>query len=369
MGSLKDFPELQDSRRTGLQRGTNPLPGVAIFAVAMGLFAGGLYWLSHRGSASETPQASASTDASLLQAASVVAALPDVEPAKIAADKSPGAPSTGNFTHTVSIKDNFSTLKVTINGPLESTIVAQAGKSGTALTQVISRTLVWWFRVPQDIVKGDELSVVYESRDGKEPVVHAVKYTSGKFGKSFEAWRYKAKGETFARFYQLDGSELEERLVNSPLEDWEQITSLLRDGRKHKGVDFKTPVGTQVHATFDGVIKRKNWNFRGNGNSLEIEEAGGQGLTAMYLHLSELPKTLVVGQRVKKGQEIALTGNSGHSFAPHLHYQLMSGEKVIDPFANAKTIRLSLGATELPKLESSIAALKKRFPLESWAQR
>ena len=52
-----------------------------------------------------------------------------------------------------------------------------------------------------------------------------------------------------------------------PLDSWEQITSLLKDGRQHKGVDFKTPVGTPVKATFDGTITRKNWSSAATGNS------------------------------------------------------------------------------------------------------
>ena len=83
------------------------------------------------------------------------------------------------------------------------------------------------------------------------------------------------RAQQFARFYEPEGTDLELRLDPSPLDGWEQITSLLKDGRKHKGVDFKTPVGTPVKATFDGTITRKNWFFRGNGNSLEVTEATG----------------------------------------------------------------------------------------------
>ncbi len=79
------------------------------------------------------------------------------------------------------------------------------------------------------------------------------------------------------------------RLENSPLDDYEQVTSLLRDGRRHKGVDFKAAVGTPVKAPFTGVVKRKNWNFSSNGNCLELEELGGKRRRALFLHLSELP--------------------------------------------------------------------------------
>jgi len=139
---------------------------------------------------------------------------------------------------------------------------------------------------------------------------------------------------------------LELRLQDAPLDDYEQVTSMIRDGRRHKGVDFKTSVGSRVRATFDGVVTRKNWHFRVNGNCLEVTESGGNHRRALFLHLSELPKSLHVGLAVKKGEVIATSGNSGHSFAPHLHYQLMLGEThVLDPFTSHPTYRRSLPAT------------------------
>ena len=92
------------------------------------------------------------------------------------------------------------------------------------------------------------------------------------------------------------------RLEHSPLDDYEQVTSLLRDGRRHKGVDFKAAVGTPVKAPFTGVVKRKNWNFSSNGNCLELEELSGKRRRALFLHLSELPRELKPGKRFSAGQ-------------------------------------------------------------------
>jgi murein DD-endopeptidase MepM/ murein hydrolase activator NlpD len=68
---------------------------------------------------------------------------------------------------------------------------------------------------------------------------------------------------------------------------------------------------------------------------------------------------------VKKGQEIARSGNTGHSFAPHLHYQLMLGEKVIDPFESQQTTRISLAKTELPAFEKRKSELTALFPTDA----
>lgn len=328
----------------------SPIVPVAITAVVVGLISGGLYWVRNR-DPEPTPTAATTPAAEVPQVAEAAAAPGAVAP--VAAVAAPVAAE----------KTGLRAFQVKINGPLESAIISSEGKEiGTPLTQVVNRSLVWWVRVPQDLVKGDVLAVVYETREGQEPLVHAVRFESRKMGKTFETYRYKPSGDGFPRYFQADASELEERLVDSPLDTWEQVTSLLRDGRKHKGVDFKTPVGTPVRATFDGTVARKNWNFRGNGNSIEIQETGGQGRTALYLHLSEIPKTLTGGIKVKKGEVIARSGNTGHSFAPHLHYQLMHGDAVIDPFTSHKTTRVSLPVTERPAFDKRMAELKALMP-------
>lgn len=344
----------------------SPVIPVAVTAVIVGLLAGGIFWVRNRPSETPAPEA----------APAVVAPQPGEAAAPQAALEAAPAPMPGNFgaaplTNTPAApvapaaveKAGLRAFQVKINGPLESAVVGSEGKEiGTALTQVVNRSLVWWVRVPQDLVKGDTLSVVYETRDGQEPLVHAVRFESRKHGRTFETYRFKPSGDGFARYFQADSTELEERLVDSPLESYEQVTSLLRDGRKHKGVDFKTPVGTPVRATFDGTVVRKNWNFRGNGNSVELQESGGQRRSALFLHLSELSKSLATGQRVKRGEVFARSGNTGHSFAPHLHYQLMNGEKVIDPFTSHKTTRVSLPAGERAAFDKRMGELKALLP-------
>jgi murein DD-endopeptidase MepM/ murein hydrolase activator NlpD len=233
-------------------------------------------------------------------------------------------------------------LDVTVNGPLETSVVAKVGPElGPRLVQVLVRSLVWWLSVPQDLRRGDRLQALYEERPGEDPIVYVVRYQSEKMGKTFRAYRYKLPNAPFARFYTADGQELEARLQHPALDDYEQVTSLLRDGRGHKGVDFKTPMGSPVKAPFDATVVKKNWNFRGNGNSIELRESGGHGWTVMFLHLAE-PPSLAVGAHVSRGEVVGKSGNTGHSFAPHLHYQLMAGQKILDPFAVQETFHRKL---------------------------
>src|SRR5262249_33920384 len=160
---------------------------------------------------------------------------------------------------------------------------------------------VWWINIPGDLRRGDRIELLFEERPSEEPFVHAIRFASIKAGKTFRAYRYKAADSAFPRYYGPSGEEVELRIKDAPLDDYEQVTSLVKDGRRHKGVDFKTPVSSKVKATFDGILTKRNWNWRGNGNCLEVTESGGQGRKALFLHLSELPKTAQLGTRVTKG--------------------------------------------------------------------
>ncbi|RKG63459.1 M23 family metallopeptidase, partial [Corallococcus exercitus] len=248
---------------------------------------------------------------------------------------------------------------IRIEGPLETALVqASDATVGPALAQVVTRTLVWWVRVPGEILRGDTLDVIYQRRPNEEPLVYAVRFVSGKTGQTHRAYRFTPAGEPNAHYYLPSGEELELRMEKSPIDSYEQITSLLRDGRGHKGVDFRAPVGTTVRAPFAGVIKRKNWNFGSNGNCIELVESGGKGRRALFLHLSELPRTVQAGMRVSAGQVLAQSGNTGHSFAPHLHYQLMTGDdRVLDPFDQHKTFRAALVASQKGAFDAEVQRL------------
>jgi hypothetical protein len=250
-------------------------------------------------------------------------------------------------------------VKVEVAGPLETAFVEVLGRDlGAPLTGVVTRSLVWWVSVPGDLRRGDTVEALFSERPGAEPLVHAVRFRSEKAGQTFEVYRFQEPGAPYARLYTRDGNELELRLEDAPLDDHEQVTSLLRDGRGHQGVDFRVPVGTPVKATFDAVVVRKNWNMRANGTCLELRERGGEQRTAYLLHLSEVEAGVGAGDHVPRGKVVARSGNSGRSFAPHLHYQLMSRSgRVLDPFAAQPTRRRALPDAHRAAFDAEVARL------------
>ncbi|SCY33131.1 M23 family metallopeptidase [Butyrivibrio sp. INlla14] len=94
----------------------------------------------------------------------------------------------------------------------------------------------------------------------------------------------------------------------------------------HKGVDWATPVGTAVMASSSGTVTRAGWGS-GYGYCVYIKHADGR--ETRYGHLS---KVLVsTGQKVSQGQKIALSGNTGVSTGPHLHFEILINGSQVNP--------------------------------------
>ena len=85
----------------------------------------------------------------------------------------------------------------------------------------------------------------------------------------------------------------------------------------HHGQDFSTPYGTNVYATGSGTVIEAGWNG-GYGNCVVVDH--GYGYRSTYGHLSKISVT--VGLNIKRGDMIGLSGSTGTSSGPHLHYQI-----------------------------------------------
>lgn len=105
-----------------------------------------------------------------------------------------------------------------------------------------------------------------------------------------------------------------------------RIDPVYHTKRFHHGMDFTAPTGTEVYATGNGTISFVGWK-QGYGNTVMVDH--GFGYETLYAHLY---KGLVrVGQKVKRGDIIALVGNTGKSTGPHLHYEVHLQDKAVDP--------------------------------------
>ena len=95
--------------------------------------------------------------------------------------------------------------------------------------------------------------------------------------------------------------------------------------RYHDGQDFAMKPGTPVYATGDGVVEYAKFSFTGYGNEILIDH--GFGYKTRYAHLSII--TVAEGMKLKRGDCIGESGNSGKSTGPHLHYEVLyRGDRV-----------------------------------------
>ncbi|MBR2368245.1 MAG: M23 family metallopeptidase [Alistipes sp.] len=105
------------------------------------------------------------------------------------------------------------------------------------------------------------------------------------------------------------------------------INPFHRTLREHHGIDYLVPEGTAVFATADGSVKSLSEKNSSHGKAVIIDH--GNGYQTSYSHLLDI--RVKKGQKVKRGDIIALSGNSGLSFAPHLHYEVIYNDTRVDP--------------------------------------
>jgi murein DD-endopeptidase len=250
---------------------------------------------------------------------------------------------------------NDSDVRVTVaalKNSIPQTLAVAAEPYGDFVSATLSRVLVWDLDLRKDLRPGDNIEVAWTLGTTDTVVIEGARYFTEKHNKTINAYRFKATGDTYASYWSADGTEVPHRLRNSPLAEYEQITSLLRDRPTHHGMDFKVATGTPVVSGFDGVVTRVNWNWNANGNCVEVQHK--DGVLAKYLHLSD--SKVKAGARVHAGEVIALSGNTGHSTGPHLHYQLNQGTKVIDPITYHGTDRRPLPAADKAAFNAVVAA-------------
>jgi len=212
-------------------------------------------------------------------------------------------------------------------------------KGCAALSAHLGRLMAWFMDIKKGMRNGDYLEVVYRQLEGPEQFkILKLSYKSKLFGKTFEAFYFDEFDPKNGGYFDREGKEIARRIVEaqSPIRHYIEITSLPGDFRKgmggHSGTDFKAEVGTPIYSGFPGKVTRTNWNVRANGYCVEIDHPK-LGIKTLYLHLSRVK--VKPGQTIRVGQQIAESGNTGRTFAPHLHYEIQKrkNKKIIyNPF-------------------------------------
>ncbi|HEX7689226.1 MAG TPA: M23 family metallopeptidase [Burkholderiaceae bacterium] len=222
----------------------------------------------------------------------------------------------------------------------------------------------------RELRKGDTFSVVYEAltADG-EPVpwnqgagrVLAAEFVNN--GHAFSSvWFQDASGK--GAYFDMDGRSKHRAFLASPLA-FTRITSgfsmrfhpILKQWKRHEGVDYGAPIGTPVHVVGDGVVAFAGVQ-NGYGNVIQVQHSDNR--MTVYAHLSKID--VVRGQHVSQGDHIGDVGMTGWATGPHLHFEFRVAGVVKDPLTIAKSAEtLTLDDASRPRFASLAGELKSEL--------
>lgn len=192
--------------------------------------------------------------------------------------------------------------------------------------------------------------------------IHAAEYVGQVTGTVRGYW-FDHDNRDIEGYYNEKGVKLKKFFLRAPL-DVLRVTSsygvrfhpTLRERKMHTGVDYGAPTGTRVWAVADGTVSRAG-SAGGYGKLVEITHPGG--LRSRYAHLSAI--SVRGGQRVGQRQVIGRVGSTGRSTGPHLHFELLSGGRHINPAKQKIQSVTTLPAALMPRLKETIAAANERM--------
>ncbi|HEX2592389.1 MAG TPA: M23 family metallopeptidase [Rhizomicrobium sp.] len=226
-------------------------------------------------------------------------------------------------------------------GTIDSSLYAAAVHSGVPTDVVVDMIHVLSYKVDfqRDLRPGDSFEVLYDyyyTEDGHPAKQGNVSFASINLGdRTVTLYRYQPNPDEPADYFDAQGQSVKGMLMKTPV-DGARITSgfgmrfhpVLGYSRMHKGIDFGVPIGTPVMAAGSGVVQLEG-RMGGYGNFVKVNH--GNGYATGYGHLSRFAPGVHIGSRVRQGQVIAYSGNTGISTGPHLHYEIFQGGAQVNP--------------------------------------
>lgn len=198
---------------------------------------------------------------------------------------------------------------------------------------------------------GDSLEMLVSNGEGENarPELLLVSLVTG--GVKRRYYRFKLPQDEVVDYFDDQGRSVKQFLLRKPIDGGELRSvfgmrrhPILRYYRLHSGVDWAGPVGTPIRAAGNGVIRMAEWDS-GYGRRVEIQH--NHGYVTTYNHMSAFGPGIQAGARVRQGQIVGRLGSSGLSTGPHLHYEVMINERVVDPLAIKLPKGRELSGTQL----------------------
>ncbi|MBU2874548.1 peptidoglycan DD-metalloendopeptidase family protein [Marinobacter salexigens] len=240
----------------------------------------------------------------------------------------------GRFEYQKLEKDTHWVSEV-LRGRIDGSLYASALRSGLTRAQVllIDQLLGSKLDFRRDLRAGDTFTVM---------VGHEMTDSHGTGNTRLEAVSLARGSRTLSAFLFDDGNYYNEKgesvtpaFLRWPTQKPFRVSSAFNQNRlhpitgrrsPHNGVDLATPTGTPIVSTGDGTVRRIG-NHPYAGKYIDIDHGGAHATRYLHLHKVLVKK----GAQVQRGQKIALSGNTGRSTGPHLHFELHINGRPVDP--------------------------------------
>ena len=263
----------------------------------------------------------------------------------------------GAFVHQAFEEETFWVSEV-LRGTINGSFYASAMQAGVTQSQIllIDQLLGSQLNFRRDLRAGDRFSVI---------IGHEMTGTESTGKTRIEALSLERSARTHYAFLYDDGNYYDENgdsvtpaFLRLPTKKRYRVSSHFNPRRlhpvtgrisPHNGVDLATPKGTPILSTGDGIVARIG-NHPYAGKYIDIDHGGTH--TTRYLHLHKI--LVRKGAAIERGQKIALSGNTGRSTGPHLHFEFHINGRPVDPLtANIPT------AAAIPKAD--MASFKRKL--------
>ncbi|OBU13894.1 peptidase M23 [Photobacterium aquimaris] len=256
-----------------------------------------------------------------------------------------------------------------ISGEIHGSFSSSAKKAGLSYTDIHEIMAIFKDKLnfDHDLKTGDRFEVVSKAKyvnnqASGDTELQAVRLYTNK-------QQFSAYLNSDGNFYDQNGESLQRAFLRYPTAKRFRVSSQFNPYRRHpvtgriqphNGVDFAAPSGTPVLATGDGVVTRVT-NHPYAGRYVVIKHSANY--STRYLHNSRI--LVKVGQRVKRGQEIALSGRSGRVTGPHIHYEFLVRGKPVNPLTAKIPLAASVSHQQKKEFKLDVAQYNRlmRLPL------
>ena len=225
----------------------------------------------------------------------------------------------------------------------------------------------------RELQRGDTFSVVYESLSADGQPVTWAEETGRVLAAEFQNGGQGAPGDvvrrwpTASRATTVSTARADDAPFWPARSTFSRVTSgfsmrmhpIQQSWRRHLGVDYAAPTGTEVRVVGDGIVDFAGWQ-NGYGNVVQI--AHGNDRITLYAHLSRID--LKLGQRVEQGQRVGAVGATGWATGPHLHFEFRLRGQHQDPTRMARNSEpLSIVAANRARFEETVRAVQRQLDI------